>query len=287
MAWGLMDFEGVKAPLDSQVIWRYLSFFNFVELVHMEKLWFHRADKFKDPLEGTFTEKELAERLATGGHSNLEKLSMLMRQFSFVSCWREGAAESMAMWELYNRGEGTVAIKSTAGRLKDVLRSRPETSCVGSVEYVNRSTHAEREVGQNIVFRKDLSYSFENEVRAVILDPGEWGYQRGLIMAGESGAERVEDDIRRLYERAQSLTPAELDSPEFTRLMNEFFASNARNDGMNSGIEIKVDLPRLITEVVVGPEVEPMQSRSRALVESVAKNLGCKITSSTLLVKPY
>jgi hypothetical protein len=155
------------------------------------------------------------------------------------------------------------------------------------VEYVNRSTHAEREVGQNIVFRKDLSYSFENEVRAVILDPGEWGYQRGLIMAGESGAERVEDDIRRLYERAQSLTPAELDSPEFTRLMNEFFASNARNDGMNSGIEIKVDLPRLITEVVVGPEVEPMQSRSRALVESVAKNLGCKITSSTLLVKPY
>ena len=69
--------------------------------------------------------------------------------------------------------------------------------------------------------------------------------------------------------------------------MNEFFASNTRNDGMHSRIEIKVDLPRLITDVVVGPEVEPMQSRSKALMESVTKNLGCKITSSTLLVKPY
>ena len=68
--------------------------------------------------------------------------------------------------------------------------------------------------------------------------------------------------------------------------MNEFFASNTRNDGMHSRIEIKVDLPRLITDVVVGPEVEPMQS-SKALMESVTKNLGCKITSSTLLAKPY
>ena len=69
--------------------------------------------------------------------------------------------------------------------------------------------------------------------------------------------------------------------------MNDFFASNAPSDGMPSGIEIKVDLPRLITEVVVGPAEGPMQSRSMALVESVAKNLGCKISPSTLLVKPY
>jgi hypothetical protein len=144
-------------------------------------LWFHLADKFKDPLEGTFTEKELAERLATGGHSNLEKLSMLMRQFSFVSCWREGAAESMAMWELYNRGEGTVAIKSTAGRTKGCPPVSTRDVVCRQCGIRLRSTHAEREVGQNIVFRKDLSYSFENEVRAVILDPGEWGYQRGLI----------------------------------------------------------------------------------------------------------
>ena len=98
MDWGLMAFENVKTPPDNEVIWRYLSFFNFAELIHLEKLHFHRADKFRDPLEGTFTEKELAMRQARGGLSNLEKLSLLMREFSFVSCWRERAGESMAMW---------------------------------------------------------------------------------------------------------------------------------------------------------------------------------------------
>ena len=58
------------------------------------------------------------------------------------------------MWELYNRGEGTVAIKSTVGRLKEVLRSRPETSCVGSVKYVNRSTHAEKGVRRTSFFAR-------------------------------------------------------------------------------------------------------------------------------------
>jgi len=297
MDWGLTAFEGVKTPPDDRVLWRYLSFFSFVELVHMKKLRFHRADKFKDPLEGTFTERELAERQAKGGLSNLEKLSMLMRQFAFVSCWREGEEESMAMWDLYNRGEGTVAIKSTVGRLKEVLRSRKEMSCVGSVNYIHRPTYAEAEVGQTIVFRKDLSYSFENEVRAVILDPNEWGYHRGLSMAGEPAAARLEEEIRQLYQRIESVTPAELETPEVTRIMGElfsssaveeFFSSSALNAGLHTGIEIgDLDLMRLITEVIVGPAEEPMQSRSKALVESVGKHLGCKITVSNLLVKPY
>ena len=119
--------------------------------------------------------------------------------------------------ELYNRGEGTVAIKSTVGKLKEVLPPRREMSCVGSVEYVDRAIHAETEVGQNIVFRKDLSYSFENEVRAVILDPGQWGFHRGAAMTGEPWEQRVEDNIRRLYERVGEVTPAELDSPDLPR----------------------------------------------------------------------
>jgi hypothetical protein len=279
-------FENVVTPPDDEVIWRYLSFRSFVELVYMKKLRFHRADSFKDPLEGTFTEKELSARQKKGGLSNLEKLSMLLRQFSYVSCWRAGAQESMAMWDLYNRGEGTVAIKSTVQRLKDVLRSRPETSGIGSVQYVDRSNHAESEVGQSIVFRKDLSYVFENEVRAVILDPGEWGFNRGLSMAGP-GADRVAENIRKIYERADTLSPKDLDSPEFTEIMNDFFASNAHNDGMRTGIEVEVDLPRLITEVVVGPEAEPLQSRNMELIESIAKDLGCKISRSTRLVAPY
>jgi len=287
MDWGLMAFEGVETPPDEEVIWRYLSFFSFVELVHMKKLRFHRADKFKDPLEGTFTEKELAERQAKGGLSNLEKLCMHMRQFAFVSCWRKGEEESMAMWDLYNRGEGTVAIKSTVGRLSEVVQTRKQMSCIGDVEYIHRPTHAETEVGQSIVFRKDHSYSFENEVRAVILDPNQWGYHKGLNMTGEP-AERLEERIRQLYQRVESVTPAELETPEFTSILDEFFFSSSDNTGLDTGIEIgDLDLTRFITEVVVGPAEERMQSRSEALVRSVTKHLGCEVTCSKLLAKPY
>jgi hypothetical protein len=287
MNWGLIAFEGVETPPDNQVIWRYLSFFSFVELVHTKKLRFHRADKFKDPLEGTFTEREWAERQTKGRLSNLERLTMLMRQFSFVSCWRQGEEESSAMWELYNRGEGTVAIKSTVGQLKEILRSRPQMSCVGSVKYINRSTHAEEEVGQSIVFRKDRSYDFENEVRAVLLDPNEWGYHRGLNMAGQPWADQVVEQIQQLYQRIENVTPAELESPEMTSILDGFLGSGVSDD-FQTGIEIEdLDLTRLVTEVVIAPAVEPVQSRSRLLVESVAKDLGFKITSSNLMVKPY
>jgi hypothetical protein len=56
---------------------------------------------------------------------------------------------------------------------------------------------------------------------------------------------------------------------------------------MRTGIEIEVDLPGLITEVVVGPDAEPLQSRNLVLVKSIAKDLGCKISRSTRLVAPY
>jgi hypothetical protein len=287
MNWGLIAFEGVEIPPDSQVVWRYLSFFSFVELVHTNKLRFHRADKFKDPLEGTFTAREWAERQAKGRLSNLERLTMLMRQFSFVSCWRQGEEESSAMWELYNRGEGTVAIKSTVGQLKEILRSRPQMSCVGSVKYINRSTHAEEEVGQSIVFRKDRSYDFENEVRAVILDPNEWGYHLGLNMVGPS-AEQVKEQIQQLYQRVENVTSGELESPEMTSILDAFLGSDVSIDGFQTGFEIgDLDLTRLITEVVIAPAVEPVQSRSKLLVEFVAKDLGFKIISSNLMVEPY
>jgi hypothetical protein len=48
----------IKAPDDSTIVWRYLSFFTFVELIHRRKLRFTRADRFKDPLEGMITSTE-------------------------------------------------------------------------------------------------------------------------------------------------------------------------------------------------------------------------------------
>jgi hypothetical protein len=41
-------------PSDDAVIWRYMDFAKFVAMLQTESLFFNRADKFRDPLEGRF-----------------------------------------------------------------------------------------------------------------------------------------------------------------------------------------------------------------------------------------
>jgi hypothetical protein len=40
----------IETPPDETIVWRYLSFFGFVEMIQQRKIRFTRADKFKDPL---------------------------------------------------------------------------------------------------------------------------------------------------------------------------------------------------------------------------------------------
>jgi len=288
MDWDITSFEGVETPPDDTVIWRYLSFSNFVEMVQTEKLRFNRADRFEDPLEGTLTERELADRLSAGGLSPLEKFSVLSRQFAFVSCWRGGAHESMAMWNLYNRGDGTVAIKSTVGRLKELIKSRKEMRGVGWVSYVHRPTFAEKEVGPTIVFRKDVSYDFEKEIRAVIFDAEEWGFQltQSLPVDGDAAAKRREE----LFQRLENVVRAgNVSHDDVLSLAADVFSDKAvSNKGFRTGIIVDaVPLSRLVTEVVIGPAEKSKQMRSKALVETVAKHLSIPITCSNLLSPPY
>src|SRR5271170_1298325 len=116
-------------PPDDTILWRYSDFAKFMELIERRKLWFSRADKFEDPLEGTLTDAENAHfrSLRTdvpppdrGTHS-FSEVQQMMRSTVFVNCWREGTYESMAMWDIYGKGSGVVAIKSTVGRLKEAF----------------------------------------------------------------------------------------------------------------------------------------------------------------------
>jgi hypothetical protein len=106
-------------PPDDTILWRYSDFAKFMDLIERRKLWFSRADKFEDPLEGTFTDAEIAHfrSLRSDGtpvdpaaHS-LSGISKMMRGTTFVNCWREGKHESMAMWDIYGKASGIVAIK--------------------------------------------------------------------------------------------------------------------------------------------------------------------------------
>src|SRR3954469_12099038 len=94
-------------PADDTTLWRYMDLAKFLHLLESRSLWFSRLDQFDDPLEGTFTDSELAHFKSlpdpTVGLSYVRGTAHI-RATNFVSCWREGAEESMAMWDLYRRG---------------------------------------------------------------------------------------------------------------------------------------------------------------------------------------
>ncbi|MDQ1388335.1 MAG: hypothetical protein QOF56_1789 [Acidobacteriaceae bacterium] len=137
----------------------------------------------------------------------------MMRGTTFVNCWREGKRESMAMWDIYGKGSGIVAIKSTVGLLKEAVASYNWDVFISRVRYIDWN---ELNWGGNALemcVRKDASYAHESEVRAVI-----WG------LGSRPGG-----------------------SPLVTMLPDNDMAS------IRSGEEVDIDPARLITEVMIGP----------------------------------
>lgn len=92
-----------------------------MQMIESQSLWFARLDKFEDPLEGAHTDAEISGIRKHVAKKRAEQLISLFREArkdTYVSCWRAGKSESLAMWDLYGRGSGIVALKSTVELLK-------------------------------------------------------------------------------------------------------------------------------------------------------------------------
>jgi len=230
----------LTTPPDDTVLWRYSDFAKFMDLIERRKLWFSRADKFEDPLEGTFTDAETAYfrspqfaaaspefKGMADGHS---QIAQTQRATTFVNCWREGKFESMAMWDIYGKGSGVVAIKSTVGLLKEAFATYKWNVFISRVKYIDWNAGGWEGNALTLCSRKDISYIHESEVRAMI-----WGIE---VVGGSS---------------LVKLGPGN----DMTQIP--------------TGQEVEVDPARLITEVIVGPRE---QARIYNLVEAIMKRYG-------------
>jgi hypothetical protein len=170
----------LSMPPDDTILWRYIDLSKLLYLLEHRSLWFPRADQFEDPLEGTFTDAEIEHlRTLDAANSSLPspisrsylRGSQYMRSTAYVNCWRAGRSESMAMWDLYGRDSGTVAMKTTVGLLKQAIAASAWRTFLASVTYVDWDSAPFDNNSLVMCFRKDASYEYENEVRAVIWDP--------------------------------------------------------------------------------------------------------------------
>jgi hypothetical protein len=261
----LEPHPNLNLPSDDAVLWRYLDFAKFVHLLENQSLWFSRTDQFEDPLEGTYTDAEIehlrsldANAAATGLRvsGGYLKGPKYMRTTSYVNCWRAGAGESLAMWDLYGKGSGIVAVKSTVGKLKEAAAQSPSRIFLGKVNYVDWSRAPWDNNALTMCFRKDLIYQHEAEVRAVIWD-----------------VDIVERNM------SDALTAARLRS-DYPHSGEDPFILR-KEDGQR-GVAIPFSIRRFVTEVVVGPREKKWVME---LVRSVLKTyqIEIKITASDRL----
>jgi hypothetical protein len=259
---GYEAYSYITTPLDKRAIWRYMSFVKFTDLIERQQLWFQRCDLLDDSREGDFTESEkkqiqsaCSETVETA-KQHIDGFRQLRSTF-FVNCWTKNR-ESMAMWDLYARDVGSVAVVSTIGRLKRAVSESPEKIGIASVVYENRMRGSSKRSHKFHQFlRKDRAYSYEKEIRMWISDD----VSLAPIESERDSLERLREKVRRALRDNGTVSEFKLFSRMWQAAWTEACLRRAKQ-----GQTVQVVLGDLITKTVLSP-------RSKDYEEFLIKNL--------------
>ena len=248
-----------QTPADGAVVWRYMDFVKFVDLLERSSLWFTRADKLDDPREGDLTEMELSQlREAPSPEVAQHNLGVFrsLRRENFLNCWT-GRVESMAMWDLYARVPGGVAIKSTIGHIKRAIENATEKIFISRIECIDWNTATFPNNVIAMYARKAFGFAHESEVRMII-----WDANSSMPTPAEAG------DIGQLHNSLLPFLP-QLPSQQreaLKRILNQQW-DKASLKRAKQGIAVRVDLANLIDEVIVSPQ----STRQKDLVQRMLR----------------
>lgn len=169
---------------DDEIIWRYMDFASFYSLLHTKGLFFRRIDKYTDSNEGSLPE-EVYEFLVRyfsvtnsvfkspqSGKESADEFRSRLKEFNtgtISNSWIANSQEIYAMWKIYLRGstEG-VAVRTTVGKLREVLSEIPTEFTLAKVTYEILSWH--QTDYKTLAAYKSLPYSYESELRVLVYD---------------------------------------------------------------------------------------------------------------------
>ncbi len=141
----IFEEEEYKKLNEHDVLWKYLDFHKFIDLISNKTLHFTRLDQFEDPFEGAtrnlISNRYIAKQNPTNplledvsGKGFLDKRKKKNEQTfkdceieintsqksQFVNCCNKLERESMAMWDLYSNSN-SLAIKLNGKKFIDNL----------------------------------------------------------------------------------------------------------------------------------------------------------------------
>lgn len=179
------DHPSFPQPADTaQSIWRYMDMDKFEWLLDHSRLFMPTAHNLGDPLEGSTPPGQLDwwDREAENASTDEMRATIthnrqffayfaehFRRHMYYVSCWHMNKHENYSMWRCYTKGAEAVAIKTTYSALRAAL---PASVLMGVIRYIDYST--DRLPYGNMfeyIMHKDAYYTYEAEVRAVMVPP--------------------------------------------------------------------------------------------------------------------
>jgi len=257
----------IEKPLENTLkIWRYMDFTKFVSLLNDQSLFFSKADKFEDPLEGSYTRMDIAirnEMFKNGDKAHdipkvpedkMRELTNMLKDLPrrvAISCWHENGSESVAMWKIYLPNN-----RATLGKGGRAIQYQEGIAIQSTIKLLEDS------------YRKWLTENKNKKIflgRVKYLDY-EGGLMKDVALALVNGG--AIDPLRPFFYKSESFEHERevraVIAPTTEEILNQKFPIT---DG-EEGIKVKVDLSTLIENVYVSPK-SPAWFLS--LVESVMK----------------
>ncbi|MGZ5244124.1 MAG: hypothetical protein ACXWW0_09505 [Bacteroidia bacterium] len=136
-------------------IWRYFDFTKFVSLIQKKALFFSRADKFKDPFEGSWTHADAEKRQDLRVEELRKKNPIIsdddiakalrndsafyknIKKTTLINSWHYNESESAAMWKLFLKSNEGIAIQTTTSLFKESFKHFPQPVYIGKVNYID------------------------------------------------------------------------------------------------------------------------------------------------------
>jgi hypothetical protein len=202
-------------PTDDTIVWRYMDFAKFMNLLELESMFFLRGDLFLDSYEGTVP-RRVIENLKIYSASTNEDVPIdtsmqdtifnvyhSLRQHVFVNCWHMNDYESAAMWDVYGKQDYGIAIKTTFINLKESFNSADDTVYISKVKYVDYSKDNVLQGHMLSPFlHKRKSFEHEKELRIIYseqLNSIEDGWIKESTITGKNVKISLDKLIEKIY----------------------------------------------------------------------------------------
>lgn len=131
--------KGCKAPLDGDLLWRFMTLEHFADLVLHDELHFARVDGFHDrheilwPANLQRQMQRINELIGRQGYSIRDDREEWIKR-CFACCWTMSSSEPAHMWSRV--GAYDVAIVTQYQRLRQGLLGSPLPLSCGKIEYI-------------------------------------------------------------------------------------------------------------------------------------------------------